>query len=86
VKHSRMDQVERVIDEMVARPTFAGRKPVQRRRVVVQSASETTPLAALFGSLAPQVEKGVEFVRTEKGQKIAAGALVALAAIVLPKV
>jgi len=81
-----MDQVDKVIDQMIARPTFAGRKPVQRRRVVVQSASETSPLATIFGSLAPQIEKGVEFVRTEKGQKVAAGALVALAAIVLPKV
>jgi hypothetical protein len=81
-----MDQVEQVIDQMIARPTFAGRKPVQRRRVMVQPPSETSPLATIFGSLAPQIEKGVEFVRTEKGQKVAAGALVALAAIVLPKV
>ncbi len=83
----RIDQVDKVIDEMIARPTFAGRPPVRRRRVVVAPpSSPETPLFALFGSLAPQIEKGIELARTEKGKKVVSGALVALAAMVLPKV
>jgi hypothetical protein len=78
-------QVDLVIDQMMARPTFAGRNPARRRRVLVGPTSPETPLFAMFGSMAPQIEKGIELARTETGQKALAGAAVALAAILLPR-